>query len=94
MALELSVPGESLLAEAAAEAFLPGVDGHVVGQVHLLSEAFATEETTEGFLSRVNPHVDLQMWAAAEHFPTLGAAVCLLHRSASRVADGNFNDLQ
>lgn len=70
MTLQLSVPGESVVTEPTVEAFLPGVDRHVIRQVHLLSEAFRTEGAAVGFLSGVSPHVDLQVRTAAEDLPT------------------------
>lgn len=71
VAFELSVPGKSLVTEAADEPFLPCVDRHVISQIHLLGEAFSAERAAERFFSRVSSQVDLQMWAAAKYFPTL-----------------------
>lgn len=92
--LELSVPGESFVAEMTAKTFLTRVDGHVIGQVDFLGEALPAEGAAEWFLSGVCPHVDLQVRTAAKDLPTLRAAVSLFTGSNSRTAGRDFDNLQ
>lgn len=93
MALEFVSPGESFVTNAAAEADLPRVASHVLGQVAPLRELASAHGAAEQVLFSEASCVALQSVAVAESFVALrGAAAWFLPAVRAHVLDQVFVD--